>query len=133
MVKLYADEAGSSAVRRLTPLIVSALARVEVPAAVWRKHRIGELSEVDAAVLVEAFEWDWLESGRFIVIAVTDEIVESAARALARHPLRAYDAVQLATALGARAADPDLDSFACFDEGLAAAARIEGFRVLPAS
>lgn len=107
------------------------LARVEVPAALWRKHRIGELSEVDAAVLAEGFEWDWLDSGRFVVVAVTDEILESAARVLARHPLRAYGAVQLATALVARAADLDLDSFACFDEHLAAAARIEGFRVRP--
>jgi hypothetical protein len=82
-------------------------------------------------VLAEAFEWDWLDAERFVVVAVADEILESAARALARHPLRAYDAVQLATALVARAADPDLDSFACFDEGLAAAARIEGFRVRP--
>lgn len=82
-------------------------------------------------MLAEAFEWDWVDSGRFVVVAVTDEILETAARALARYPLRAYDAVQLATALVARAADPDLDSFACFDEDLAAAARIEGFRVRP--
>ncbi|MBA2751944.1 MAG: VapC toxin family PIN domain ribonuclease, partial [Actinobacteria bacterium] len=42
-MKLYADEEDSSAVRVLTVVVVSCLARVEVPAAIWRKHRIGEL------------------------------------------------------------------------------------------
>jgi uncharacterized protein len=114
---------------------VSSLARVEVPAAVWRKHRLGELSPEDAAVLVEEFEWDW--SGEveaelvFAVIGVTDEVLELAARSVARHPLRPFDAVELASALSARAADADLMEFACFDEALAGAARAEGFAVVP--
>jgi uncharacterized protein len=105
-----------------------------VPAALWRKHRLGELSVDDAAVLVEEFEWDWFGQSdaeqRFAVIAVTDEILEGAARSVARHPLRAFDALQLASALAARAASSDVNEFACFDVTLADAARAEGFTSL---
>jgi len=102
-----------------------------VPGALWRKHRLGELSREDAAVLVEEFEWDWFgepegELG-FAVLDVTDGILDEAARSVARHPLRAFDAVQLASALAAREADSSLTEFACFDDALADAARAEGF------
>jgi len=39
LVKRYADEPGADLVRSLSPCVVSAIARVEVPAALWRKHR----------------------------------------------------------------------------------------------
>ena len=120
--------------RRSSNLVVSGLARVEVPAALWRKHRLGELSAADAAVLVEEFEWDWFgEPGaeeRFAVLGTTDVVLDEAARAVARYPLRAFDAVQLASALAARTADAGLTTFACFDVGLADAARAEGFTIL---
>jgi predicted nucleic acid-binding protein len=107
---------------------------VEIPAALWRKHRLGELEAEDASVLVEEFEWDWhggpSAEQRFAVVAVTDRILDEAARSAARHPLRAFDAVQLASALAARAADPELATFACSDESLADAARAEGLRIL---
>ena len=51
LVKLYADELGHEAVRALrAPLVVSALARVEVAAAIWRKHRAGELDLDDTHI-----------------------------------------------------------------------------------
>jgi predicted nucleic acid-binding protein len=86
-------------------------------------------------VLVNAFEWDWFGNGdtpsAFAVVAVGEELLELAALSVARHSLRAYDAIQLGTALTARSADPELTLFACFDEALAAAARAEGLRPLP--
>jgi hypothetical protein len=42
-------------VRALEAVIVSAIARVEVPAALWRKERLGELDAAQAEVLVQAF------------------------------------------------------------------------------
>jgi hypothetical protein len=63
-------------------------------------------------------------------VAVTGSILDEAARSVGRHPLRAFDAVQLASALAARAADPELTAFACFDDALADAARAEGFTLL---
>lgn len=50
VVKLYAEEPGADLVRDLPLLVVSQAARVEVPAALWRKHRMGELPAADAAV-----------------------------------------------------------------------------------
>jgi predicted nucleic acid-binding protein len=108
---------------------------VEVPTAIWRKHRLGELPSEDAAMLVEEFEWDWFgedDAGvRFAIVAVTNDVLDIAARSAARHPLRAFDAVQLASALASRAVSPDVTEFACFDVSLAAAARAEGFALLP--
>ncbi len=129
-MKRYAEEAGASLVRRLSDIVVSQLARVEVPGAIWRKHRLGQLSSEHAATLVEAFEWEWFD-GSFAVVGARDDVVDSAARLLALHPLRSLDAVQLATALTAREADPDLSDFVCFDRRLTEAARAEGFRTVP--
>lgn len=43
LVKLYADEAGRAEVITVetATMLVSDLARVEVPAALWKKHRAG--------------------------------------------------------------------------------------------
>ena len=135
LVKLYADEHESNTIRSLAEFVVSQLARVEIPAALWRKRRTGELSFQRASVLAQEFEWDWSGerrgAGRFAVVGLTGEILESASHALAVHPLRASDAIQLASALAARAADPGLVEFACFDDRLVTAARAEGFRPIP--
>ncbi|HEU0089887.1 MAG TPA: type II toxin-antitoxin system VapC family toxin [Pseudonocardiaceae bacterium] len=73
VVKLYADEPDHGLIRRQGVLIVSALARVEVPAAIWRKHRMGELEPADAAVLIAAFEADYhgsaVDQPRFAVLS----------------------------------------------------------------
>lgn len=58
LVKLYADEHGHRAIRALDMLVVSAIARVEVPSALWRKTRTGELEDTAAGILVSAFEID---------------------------------------------------------------------------
>ncbi len=135
LVKLYADERDHKLVREQGSLVVSALARVEVPAAIWRKHRMGELDPVDAAVLVAAFEADYHGSSqdqpRFGVVATTADILETAARLVGVHSLRAYDAVQLASAKAAAEAVPDCRTVAVFDSTLRAAAAKEGFALLP--
>jgi predicted nucleic acid-binding protein len=128
LVKLYADERGAEVVRAVPLFVVSAIARVEVPAAIWRKHRMTELSAEDAGVLTTAFEADWADlDGPFAVVALGGPVLDSAARLAARHGLRAYDAVQLASAVGARAADPEIDTLLCFDVDLSEAAAREGF------
>ncbi len=129
VVKRYADEDGSGLVRRQPVLVVSQLALVEVPAALWRKHRLGELTADEARVLVDALAID-LAGDLLIVAAVTDGVIADAARLVAVHPLRAYDALQLATACAVRVADPACASFACFDTQLSRAAAAEGFRPL---
>lgn len=115
---------------------MSALARVEVPAAIWRKEREGALGAGDAGVLIAAFEADYLgardEEPAFAAIAVTSELLDGAAELVAVHGLRASDGVQLAGALAARRADPGCSSFACFDSGLRAAASRSGLTLVPA-
>ncbi|HEV2250048.1 MAG TPA: type II toxin-antitoxin system VapC family toxin [Candidatus Limnocylindria bacterium] len=110
---------------------------MEVPAALWRKHRIGELSAEDTGLLSDTFEWEWAVgahgSGTFHIVDLTDDVLETAVRSLSRHTLRGSDAVQLASAMLARAADPALTEFACFDVELRVAARGEGFALLPTS
>lgn len=136
LVKLYADEPGREVVRRLEAIAVAEIARVEVPAAFWRKHRLGELDAADAQVLTADFEADWYGTAedlpRFAPVVLLSRLLDDAARLCASHGLRAYDAVQLACALAARVADPSCSSFAAFDDALRSAAAAEGFDLCPA-
>lgn len=134
-MKLYADELGHEAVRALrAPLVVSALARVEVAAAIWRKHRTGELDLDDTQTLTRAFAVDYASASgatpRFLAVTARGGVLERAAGLAGTHGLRAYDAVQLASALAARDADNRCSTFAAFDRELLAAAVAEGFEIL---
>ena len=137
LVKLYADEPGDDAVRALPgPMLVSALARVEVPSALWRKHRMGELSLGDTNLLARAFEVDWAGSfgggdePAFVVIGATASVINQAARLVERHSLRAYDAVQLSSAVAAEKALQSPVTFVAFDHALLEAAALEHLDLL---
>lgn len=121
--------------RSLEAVAVSAVARVEVPAALWRKQRAGDLSAGATGILARTFEADFHGDEpappRFSVVAVTTAVLDEAAGLVAVQALRAYDAVQLACALLARGADPECTAFACFDEGLRQAAAERGFTLVP--
>jgi len=133
LVKRYADEAESDLVRAVTePVIASGLAAVEVPAALWRKHRIGDISAADAQVLCRRFLTDVSASASgsdAVLIEVGKDILRSAIDLVARHPLRAYDAVQLASALAAIRLTGRCP-FGCFDAQLSRAAAAEGLILL---
>jgi uncharacterized protein len=135
VVKLYADEEDADIVRSLSGLVVSQLVRVEVPAALWRKHRIGDLSAADTGLLVSAFEADYFgtdqQPPRFFLVGPSPAILDHAARLVAVHGLRAYDATQLASARAVRDAVPDGIAFLAFDKALRAAAAAEGLTLLP--
>lgn len=127
VVKIYADEPQADVVRSHRTLVVSALARVEVVAALARKERSGQLSAQDAGVLIDAFAADWHDdASRFVPVVVGEPVLEQATWLSRRHGLRAYDAMQLACALSARAAGVDVDRFLCFDAELSRAATREG-------
>ena len=121
----------------LTALAIAELARVEVPAALWRKQRMGELSASDARLLTADFEADYFgtdaEAPRFAVVAATGSLLDEAAKLCASHGLRAYDAVQLSTALAVHRADETCEAFAAFDRSLRTAAAAEGFNLVPQS
>ncbi len=135
LVKLYVPEQGHEVVRAVAdPIVISNLARVEVPAAFWGKVRAGELDAGAADVLVRAFEYDYhgdeVTGPSFAVISCGEPTLADAARQAARHRLRAYDAVQLACAVAARSADPSVHTMVVFDGTLRAASLAEGFDVL---
>lgn len=135
LVKLYADEPDAELVRAVPLLVVSQLVRVEVPAALWRKHRAGELSATDTGMLVAAFESDYFgtadEPARFLAVAVTARLLDEAARLIAVHGLRARDATQLASACAVNAAETSTIGFAAFDKTLRTAAAAEGLNLVP--
>lgn len=113
----------------MTVIGASALARVEVPSALWRKYRMGELRRSTLDALLRAFENDFLD--HFVVVPVSPVLLDRAARLVGIHQLRAYDAVQLASALAVRDVDPGIDAFACFDASLRSAAAAERFALVP--
>lgn len=135
LVKLYADEDDHQRIRALQVIVISELARVEVPAAIWRKQRMGGLTPAESGLLVAGFEADYFGSfgqpARFIVVKPSAEVMETAARYTGTHGLRAYDAVQLATARVTANADPECGAFAAYDKELRAAAAAEGFDLVP--
>ncbi|HEY2190780.1 MAG TPA: type II toxin-antitoxin system VapC family toxin [Actinomycetospora sp.] len=132
LVKLYVDEDHHEAVPGWAPLVVSQLARVEVPAALWRGHRRGAYGARAAATLVAHFESDYHgPRSRFGVVAPAAPVLDDAARLAGVHGLRAYDAVQLASARAAALADDRVRTFAAFDGALRDAAAREGFVLLP--
>lgn len=136
-MKLYADEDGHEQVRGMVSIAVAQLARVEVPAALWRKQRMGELPANDARLLTADFEADYFGTGseppRFAAVVATGSLLDEAARLCATHGLRAYDAVQLSSALAVRRVDGSCGKFAAFDRPLRIAAATEGFEVVPSN
>lgn len=136
LVKLYADEEGHGPVRQLDAVAIAQTARVEVPAAFWRKQRFGELSGEEARLLTAEFEADYFGTDdappRFVAVRTTAEVLDQASRLCAVHGLRAYDGIQLSSALAARRADPACAQFAAFDRSLRTAAAAEAFSLLPA-
>lgn len=134
VVKLYADESGHQTIRDVPAFYVSEFARVEVPAALWRKQRMGELDLSDCSVLVAAFEDDYFaKAGRLVPAKIRSPEFDHAARLVASHGLRAYDGMQLACALRIASVDSACVTFAAFGGDLRQAASREGFVLLPAN
>lgn len=135
IVKQYADEEHSDIVRALEgPHLVSALARVEVASALWRKNCMGELSLESTALLTETFDGDWFdpEATRcwYQSVEPIQAVLDNAIRFVGLYGLRAYDAVQLASAVAARDEVPECTTFVCFDHALQRASAALGFSLL---
>lgn len=130
LVPLVVHEPGSDLVRRWAreerSIVTWCLTRLELVGAVERRARQGVLTPQKRRAALQRFEelaesWD----------EVTDllPVRTRGGPLLARHPIRAADAVQLAAALVAAENDPASLPFVCLDRTLAAAAEREGFRV----
>ena len=131
LVKRYVAERGSDVVRGLVrrhrPLAASRISSVEIPAAVWKRARSGDVAS-DAAKRIAARVGSDLAEMR--VVEVRAGLLERAADLVARRPLRAYDAVQIASAAWLATETGLAITFTCADAGLAQVAKAEGLRVL---
>jgi predicted nucleic acid-binding protein len=110
------------------PLIVTSVYTiVEVASAHWRRRHTGELT----MAAHETAERNFAElSETWIEVPVSQGVLDAAISVLSRHNLRAGDALQLGAAHIASGQQPSL-AFVTLDENLKAAARAEGFPVLP--
>lgn len=128
LVKRYVTEAGSAMVRglfsRRRQVAVSRLAYAEVVAASARRQREGTLSPNVHERILERLADDL---STFIVVEVRQATLSPVQGLCARHPLRAYDAVQLAAALVLSQSGSAID-FWTTDRALRLAARAEGLR-----
>jgi uncharacterized protein len=132
LVKLYAKEAGGTAVHRAVAtsehIATSLIAYVETRSALARKHRLDKIGGAALQRHKREFERDWARLNRLPLDVTT---VRRAAELAEQHRLRAYDAVHLATVDLLQAAVRAPVTFACFDNGLNEAAFRLGLKLLP--
>lgn len=129
IVPLLVEESASARVRRWleddAAIVTWAWTRVELASAVERRAREGAIDRRQRRELmarIEALRTAWDEVVDLLAVR------SRALLLLARHPLRAADAAQLAAAL--LVADAGACSFVCLDERLALAAEQEGLLVV---
>jgi predicted nucleic acid-binding protein len=130
LVKQYMDEPGSEWARhvlsQLPPMAIAEITIVEAAAALARRWRMGEITAEEYRFAKHVF----LEETRWArVVSARRSAVEWATDLIDRHPLRAYDALQVATALElnrALEAEGFSLTFVSADDRLCAAAEHEG-------
>ncbi len=135
MLKLYVDEVGSTWLKRTltrdTVIVTTQLLIIEVASALNRRAREGTVDHYSYIRLSGRFRDDCRDT--YHLISVDDAIIDTAYALLEKHPLRAYDAAHLATALAVNrrlveAGQAGL-TFVCADDRLLAAAAAEGLAV----
>ena len=103
LIKRYVTETGSAWLRNLFQsdadhfFATSRLTMPETYSALARRRREGTVSVTDYNVNIRAFSNDSATTYRFIELTL--DVVELSRQLLEQHPLRANDAVQLASAL----------------------------------
>jgi len=137
LIKRYITEQGTGWVRSLTPpsvgntIIIAQVTQVEIPSGVFRRRREGLVPPRTARTIRLLLHRH--VKREYMVVELTTPIIEEAEDLLDKHPLRAYDAIQLASALvaNARLTDAALAPlvFVSADVRLLAAATAEGFTV----
>jgi predicted nucleic acid-binding protein len=137
LIKLYVEEAHSDVVERAVSeadeVEVSEIADLETRAALTRLYHEGRMDEADLGRVLAQLERDLDTVGFVLYDAELARAGGELARAHGDPPLRAYDALHLASALEAFRPARDLSSYDCrflaFDRRLVAAACAEGLRL----
>ncbi|PIP41521.1 MAG: VapC toxin family PIN domain ribonuclease [Desulfobacterales bacterium CG23_combo_of_CG06-09_8_20_14_all_51_8] len=127
LIKRYFQEIFSEAVSsrwmQSEAVVTSAVAYAETIATIFRKKNKSDLSDMAVENIVSAFKRDW---SAFIQVEVTNDLNDYIDRVVQKHSLRGFDAIHLASALVIHEKLPLHFFFACFDQKLNHAARIEG-------
>jgi predicted nucleic acid-binding protein len=103
LIKRYVIETGSGWIRELAVptnnnlLATCRVTGVEVACALSRRQREASLSPTDYTNALQAFRYDMLTQYR--LVEVDAALVDLAITLAKRHPLRAYDVMQLASAM----------------------------------
>ncbi len=103
LVKRYVPETGSAWVQALADvatgnlLIIARITWVEVLSALARRQRDGSLSAPDVDLIIQRFRFDL--NNQYQVVELDRALAESAGQLVKQYPLRAYDAIQLASVL----------------------------------
>lgn len=103
LVKRYVTEVGTGWIRDLVIpaganlLLTSRVTMVEIRSALARRRREGSVSTAEHAFAIEALRAHSLTQYRLVEFDVS--VADLAGDLIERYPLRAYDAVQLASAL----------------------------------
>ena len=103
LVKRYVPETGSAWIRALSAqgtgneLFIARITWVEVLSALARREREGSLTPTDRALIIQRFRSDLNTQSQ--VIELDAKLAVSAGQLVNQYPLRAYDAVQLASVL----------------------------------
>ena len=133
LVKQYVPERGSTEPTELTEraeaVATSLISRTEVAAAIAKAVRLGWLSSEAGRKAQRAFLSHWQEIAR---IPVTEALVSRADTLAWDYALRAYDAVQLASALTWQESVGTSVTLATFDRQLGEAGEKAGLLVWPA-
>jgi predicted nucleic acid-binding protein len=100
LIKRFAAEKGSERVHRMIakegPIATAKIAYAEVHSGLARKMREGTLSASRHAFICRQVETEW---PAYLRMDLTDEVLSRARQLIHRHPLRAFDAIHLASAL----------------------------------
>jgi len=129
-VKRYVRETGSNVVRRLLASGVAAssrLSEVEIASGIARRTREGTLTIRQRDRMLTALSRDL---PALAVVELVPEVTAEARALLARHPLRAGDAIQLASCLYLQRQLAEPVPFVAFDRRLLGAARAENLDIV---
>ncbi len=137
LVKRYITESGSEWVKNLcnpqagNKVVLAQITWVEMLSAFSRLKRESSLDTTDFNIALQSFEYDW--DTQYQVVGFDRSLAKEAGELVKKYPLRAYDSVQLASALKIHKihaqALPGLFTFISADERLLNVAKLEGMLI----
>lgn len=132
IVKLYVEEEGSSTVRSAVGaagvIATSRVAYAELHAALAAACRMQRITVAERAAAAAVFRVDWRA---YLVVNVTQALVELAGDLVLAHELRGFDAIHVASAVLLRQRTRQEVQFMTWDRRMSEAAAALGFPVEP--